>query len=51
MENERVIVSPSSVVTVMSTYCPAQNFIGELSSISMPLMSWVSFSNFDILPS
>ena len=28
MENERVIVSPSLVVTVMSTYCPAQNLIG-----------------------
>ena len=47
MENERVIVSPFCVVTVMSTYWPAQNLIGESSSISMPRMSWVSCSNAD----
>ena len=50
MENERVIVSPSSVVTVMSTYWPAQNLIGESISISMPRMSWVSFSKRTMVP-
>eukprot|EP01139_Manchomonas_bermudensis_P007238 Amastigsp_a180002_6.p2 type:complete len:163 gc:universal Amastigsp_a180002_6:1173-685(-) len=50
MENERVISSPSLVLTVMSTYCPAQNLIGVSMSISMARMSCVRLDLAVIFP-